>query len=393
MLVKKVVVEKANRLYQLAPEVNSFLPATLRRSLVRRTEALDLATFAWPVRADVDISQQASSLLPASEERLGQLREQIAQWFQIYHGVEIDPAKEVFVGGGISSLVFTIALSFIDFGDVVFVPEIGVSLYRRVTTACSGEAVKYTVSPKDEWQPKFDRIRTRAGRVARLLFLNSPHNPTGAELGEKEMTNLVWLAGKENLIIVNDAAYAGVPSRKHVSLLAVKGGKRVGVEVYSMPYGFGLPALPFGFVVGNREVIEGVKLASRLLPHTIPDQYIDLGLTAIRQFPSEQLRAGREYFARNMAEGLKLLDLLGLQNAGFDSVPFIWARIERRYPAATAASLLYRRSRILALPSTAFGDSGEGFLRFSLTALPETFSAAIERLRKLRQPIRLGAEL
>ncbi len=54
--------------------------------------------------------------------------------------------------------------------------------------------------PKNNWRPDFERINTRMGRVARLLFLNSPHNPTGAELSEKELANLVWLAGKENTL-------------------------------------------------------------------------------------------------------------------------------------------------------------------------------------------------
>lgn len=392
MLVKKVVIDKANRLYQLPPDIDSFVPAEPRRSLVRKTEVLDLASFAWPSGDEHGLPEGEAGLQAASRERLDNLKEELAGWFYTYHGAKIDPSKEIFLGGRISSLMFTIALAFVDNGDIAFVPEVGIPLYRRVTTACGGETVSYSVSPKNDWLPDFERIHTRLGRVAGILFVNSPHNPTGAELSEKNMADLVWLAGRENIIVVNDAAYAAISGRKQVSLMSVNGGKRVGVEVYSFAYHFGLPAVPFGFVVGNREIITGAKLAARLVSTFIPDSYVDLALRGIRQFPNDLLRETRAAMAGNSAEGAKLLSMLGLEKAGFDAVPFIWAKIERRRQAATATALLYRRSRILAIPGTAFGDTGEGFLRFSLTAPAALYSAAVQRLRKKRKATRLGGE-
>lgn len=392
MLIKKVVIDKANRLYQLPPDVQSFAPTELRRSLIRKTEVLDLATFTWPVGLETDQLQKEAELKAASQQRLNNLKEEIAGWFGTYHGAKIDPAKEIFIGGSISSLIFTVALAFVDNGDIAFVPELAIPLYRRVTTSCGGEPVSYSISPKNDWLPDFERVHTRLGRVARILFLNSPHNPTGAELSEKGMTDLVWMASRENIIVINDAAYGAISGRKHASLMSISGGKRIGVEIFSLAYHFGLPAVPFGFVVGNREIINGMKVASQLIPTFVPDYYVKLALPAIRQFPSDSLKAARSTFARNTAEGVKLLNTLGLEKSGFDTVPFIWARIERRRQATAAASMLYRHSRILVVPGTAFGDGGEGFLRFSLTARPETYSAAVTRTRKKHKLIKLGSE-
>ena len=150
--------------------------------------------------------------------------------------------------------------------------------------------------------------------------------------------------------------------------------------------------MPFGFVVGNREIISGVKLASKLAPSFVPDAYVDLALVGIRQFPNDFLKETRAAIASNSAEGAKLLSMLGLEKAGFDTVPFIWAKIERRRQAATAAALLYRRSRILAIPGTAFGDTGEGFLRFSLTVPPASYNTAVQRLKRKRKQSKLGFE-
>ena len=382
MPIKRVVIDKASRVYQLSPPIESHLPAAPKRSLMRKTEVLDLANFFWPASVDHPSGEGKSCLKSAGQKKLYSLKEELAGWFQTYHGARLDPATEIFIGGSIPTLCFSLALAFIDNGDIAFVPELGIPLYRRATTACGGEPVGYAVSPKNDWQPDFERVQTRLGRVARVLFLNSPHNPTGAELSEKDMTDLVWLASRENIIVVNDAAYAAISGRKQVSLVSVKGGKRVGVDMYSFAYHFGLPALPFGFVVGNREIISGLTLASQTVPNFIPECYVDLALTAMRQFPSAQLKAARAIIARNMAEGIKLLNLLGLEKSGFDSVPFLWSQIQRRRPAASVANLLYRRHRVLAVPGIAFGDTGEGFLRFSLAVPEESYAAACKRITK-----------
>jgi LL-diaminopimelate aminotransferase len=392
MIVKKVVIDKANRLYQLTPRIESSVPVERRRSLVRKTEALDLASFRWPV-SDQAVEQSGKNVLkPASQEKLGNLKEELAAWFARHHGAKVDPADQILIGGSISSLIFAIGLAFIDHGDIAFVPDLGIPLYRRVITACGGEEVSYIVSSKDDWLPDFERVHTRLGRVAGILFLNSPHNPTGAELGQKVLADLVWLASRENIVVVNDAAYAAISGRKCASLMAVSGGKRVGVEVYSLAYHFGLPRLPLGFVVGNREIINGISLALELTGRFVPEAYVDLAVQAVRQFPNAALKQVRGTVARNMAHCSQLLESLGLEKSGFETVPYVWAKIHRRRQAATAAAVLYRRHRILVVPGTAFGDSGEGFLRFSLTATEEAFKTANKRLKGRRKRSRPGGE-
>ncbi|MEW5993371.1 MAG: aminotransferase class I/II-fold pyridoxal phosphate-dependent enzyme [Candidatus Zixiibacteriota bacterium] len=387
---KKVIIEKSNRLYQLAPTIDSLLPHDHRRSLLRKTSVLDLASFRWPTAPDEEHLPDASLLGPATVTSLNKLRDEIAGWFQTHHGVRLDPQKELYIGGGISDLMFNIALAFVDHGTLAFVPELGIPLYRRVTTACGGEAVSYAVSPRNNWQPDFERVGTRLGRVAGILFLNTPHNPTGAELDEKQMADLIWLAGRENVLVVNDAAYASISGRRHVSLLSVSGGKQVGVEVYSFAYNVGLPAMPFGFVAGNREVIEGVKQAAQLTRHPVSEYQVKLAVQAIRQFPNESLKEVRSLIYANEAETARILRPLQFEKAGSDTVPYVWARIERRRQSIAAATTLYRRGRILVVPGTALGDSGEGFLRFSLTAPADHYSEAVQRVKKLYKRTQLG---
>lgn len=384
MLVKKIVLEKANRLHQLPPELLTFVPSEQRGRLLRRGDTIDLATFRWPILFKDFEPTTAASLQPTDERRLGELKEALAAWLATQHGTHILADKEIFVGGSISCLLHALCLAFIDHGDLAFVPDLGLPAYRRAVVSAGGEPVTYSISAKSGWQPEFDRITTRLGKVARLLFLNSPHNPTGAELSQQEMENLVWNAGRENLLVVNDAAYQAIPDRKPVSLLAVSGGKKVGVEVYSFAYQFGLPWLPFGFVAGNREVIAALEQASRLCSTALPAGYADLIFEAIRKYPAPTLRDTRRSFGRAADTSEKFVELLGLNKTGFRTIPFLWLQTESRRQSVVLARQLFRKYRLLVVPGTDFGEGGEGYVRVSLTAGEHAFAEAADRLKKRR---------
>jgi len=381
MPIKKVIIDKANRIYQMPPSILASIRTEKKHELLKRPDLIDLASFAWPIAWEPDWTPDVEGLKPATQERLNNLKEELAGWLANCHHIKLVPEKEIFIGGSITSLVHYLALAYIDNGDVAFVPDVAIPLYRQAVFACSGEPIGYTISARNDWHPGFDRIQTRLARIARVLFLNSPHNPTGCVLDERDLSDLAWLASRENILIINDAAYQGIPDRTPPSLLSAENGKKVGVEVYSFAYQFGLPPIPFGFVVGNREIISGLRIACSLVPPFIPDYYITMALEAIRQFPSAALKAQRNELRRTLAENQKLLEHLELDKSGYDTVPYVWARLEKRSSSATAARLLFKRYRILTAPGTSFGEGGKGYLRFSLTTGSQAYTDAVARLK------------
>ena len=185
------------------------LQAERRKTLIKRVDALDLASFSWPVEPEAETSIDADGIKAASGERIAQLKEALAEWLMAHHQIRINPVKEIFVGGGITNLLFNLALAFIEPGDIAFVPAVGIPTYRKVIAACGGEAVNYGVSARSDWAPDFERLGTTLGRVARLLFLNSPHNPTGTILNKDDLAEILYVAGRENLMLILDQAFDG----------------------------------------------------------------------------------------------------------------------------------------------------------------------------------------
>jgi len=383
-MVKKVLIDKADRIYQMPPGLLAFAEAERKRTLFRREGIIDLASFEWPLQFDSSFRPESQELLPDDDVTLNELKEELAGWLHRRFQVRLVPDREIFVGGSITNLLYQLAMAFIDVGDVAFVPSLGIPAYRSAVTAFDGEPIGYSISAKVDWAPQFDRLNSGLGRVARLLFLNSPHNPTGYELSEKDLAELVWLAGKENILLVNDAAYAGLPHRAPGSLLSIKGSKRVAVELYSFSYLLGLPPLPLGFAVGNREVISGLKRVARLQPIYLPRYAVNLILEGLRHFPSPGLTSVRERIKSASTAADRLAAALRLEPAGQPGVPYLWARIERRSSSVTLARMLIKRLRLVVAPGEGFGENGEGYLRFCLLAGAERFEEANSRVEKRR---------
>ena len=383
-MVKKVVIDKANRLHQMPPHVLAFADTVRRRLRARGDGLIDLASFVWPVDYDPGVLSDESVLQPVSETRLAELKEELAGWLSRRYRIKVSAERELFVGGSVASMVYQLTTAFVDVGDVAFVPGLGEPLYRSAVTASDGEPIGYSISAKTGWMPQFDRLSTGLGRVARLLFLNSPHNPTGSTLSEQELAELVWQAGKENVFLVNDASLAGLLHHPPASLIGITGGKRVGVELYSFSHLLGLPCLPFGFAAGNRELISGLKRLERFLPAHLPGYCVDLAVEGLRRFPGRKLQSMRERVKTAAAPADRLAAALGLEPSGTPGVPFLWARSSKRTPSATLARTLLKRHKILVAPGTSFGETGEGYVRCCLLAGEQAFSEALQRMEKRR---------
>jgi len=380
MLVKKVLIDRADRFYQMPPDILDFARPLLGRPLLSGPEIINLGAFGWPVPFSDDTPVTLDSFKPASPDKLRQLRESLADWLTQYHeSLPINP-RDIYLGGGISSIIQLITLTFVDTGDVALVPSVGVPLYRQAVTAAGGVAVPYPLSARRNWLPDIDRMSTRIGQAARVLFVNSPHNPTGVDLDEQTFHAFVSLASRQNTLLVNDACYQSVPSRKPLSLLSIDGGRKVGLEVYSLAYLFGLPPIPFGFAVGHRSLISGLEQAGSVLRQYIPELFVDLAFDGLKSFPSRSLEQARKQFAASASAAQPFLEKLGLETASPLTIPFVWAQLPGRRNSVAFARMLLKRYRILVAPGSGFGDIGQGYVRLSLTAPKEQYAECTMRL-------------
>ncbi len=380
-MIKKIVLDKADRLYHFPFDLEDFFPKRIRKSIDKRYPTIDLGRFRWPVIFDLSAGEPDSSELADADDLL-ELKETLAAWFRSRFGLRIIARKEIHIGQGIRRILFDICQAFVEYGDLVLTPEPGLPFYRRQVIAAGGVPVSYQISEKTEYKPSAKQLSSNLGKTAKIIILNNPHNPTGKLLDGTDLTELVRIASRENIFIVNDAAYCSLSEEKYYSILALPGGVKVGLELFSFPYCFGLPYMPLGFAVGSQDVINGLDTIGKSLGLAIPKGWIRSALKAIREYPSKDLENVKKRIGQSRLEAEHLVEKYGWELVRHKSSPFAWVKIPGRRQSTNLAGTLLKRKGILALPGNAFGDSAEGYFRLSLTAPPEDFRAAGDRLEK-----------
>lgn len=321
----------------------------------------------------------AETLEPANDQQLTALREVISDWAARELSVRVDPVKEVFIGGGTSDNLHLAALAYLDPGDLAIYPNPGYPTYRQAILSHGAEPLGYQLTEKHGFKPRLKHFSERVGRAARLLFLNNPHNPSGAELDIEELDELLWLAARDNLLVLSDAAYYAYRTGEGVSILHSASGRRVGLEFYSFSYLLGVPKAPFGFAIGAKDLIAGLEAAAKVRPPMMMSRWVTRATGALAQYPGATTMNSRARIRESWRPAHELCEALKAEPVSREGFPYLLARIKRRTASQTFANSALRRWGIVTLPAVAFGDLGEGYLRLSLTRGPLPFQEALQR--------------
>jgi len=378
-MIKKVVLDKADRLYHFPFDLEEFYPKRALKTGEKRIPIIDLGHFDWPIK---EASVPGDSLGMAGNDDLQRLKDAVSGWLKKKLGIGVDPRREIYIGQGIHRIVFDLFMAYVEYGDIVLCPEPGMPFYRRLAISVGGVPVTYPINSHSNYKPAFVKLASHLGKAAKIIILNNPNNPFGTMLDETDLNELLRIASKQNLFVVNDAAYCTLAEEKFIPLRSIPGGDKVSLEIFSFPYSFGMPYLPFGFAVGTPEVISGLINIRKTIGLALPKIWIDTAIKAIEDYPNTDLKDVRKLIARSRLEAARLVEKAGWSRIGERSCPFLWVKIPDRKNASTYAATLLRRRKILALPGTAFGEIGEGYLRLSLTAGPDNYIEAVQRLSK-----------
>ncbi len=381
-MVKKLVLEKADRLYHLPPLLDDFLPRKERKKMLGR-DVLDLARFDWPARSKDDAA--GDGLRPATNKEQADLAEKTAAWYTARYGGKINPTKEIFFGASIRQLLNLLALAYFNPGDLALIPDPGVWHYRAAAVLASAETVPYHLGERNHFKPALSSISSNVARTARAMIINSPHNPTGAVLNSDDLSEILHMAGRENLLLILDQAFdAFIDGDNPASLFSLPGGRRNAVELYSYAYNFARPMPSCAFAVAQPSVVAALRRVAEVFSFRINALQLSAALTALAGSRSE-ISAMRNRFTQNRKAIDKLCSKLRLIPDEYRVGPFYWAKLPGRKQSRRFCRVMYLKGGILAVPGIAFGENGEGYIRLSLTGEHQTYHDAIEATGKLFQ--------
>jgi LL-diaminopimelate aminotransferase len=308
-------------------------------------------------------------------------REAAAGFYRDRFGVELDPASEIVPALGGKEAVGHIALALLDPGDVCLSPDPGYPPYTSGPVFASADVHYLPLEQERGFLPDLDSIPPEILGRANVLFLNYPNNPTGAVVGPGYFERAVELARAAGLAVVHDNAYSELcfDGYRAPSFLETPGATEVGVEIFSLSKGWNMTGWRSGLVAGNADVVERFRHLKTNLDSGMFEavqRATIAALTEARDFPRE-MSAVYERRRDLVAEGLAAIGLtVDLPKA----TPYFWVRVPEGHTSESFTELVLEEAGVVVSPGPAYGPSGEGFFRISLTIADDRLEEAVARI-------------
>jgi LL-diaminopimelate aminotransferase len=384
-------MKTSKRLEQIPP----YLFAELERKIAdKKAAGIDVISLGigdpdTPTPANVVAAMQQAVADPSTHQYPSnrgreEFRVAVADFYKRRFNVDLDPDSEVMPGIGAKETIFNLNLAFLDPGDVALASDPGYPVYTGGPILVGAEPVLLPLVPERGFAPDLTAIPADKLAKAKLLFINYPNNPTGATVPDGFFAEVVEFAKANDILVVHDASYTETTYDGYVppSFLETPGAKDVGIEVFSLSKGYNMTGWRAAAIVGNAEAIASYW---RLKTNIDSGNFEAVQLAAVEAL-SERTDAAvasmNQVYARRRDLVCDALAEIGVDVQRPKATIYVWAPIPDGFESSAAyCEHILEESAVVISPGGAYGTSGEGFFRISLTTPDERLSEAVERLR------------
>lgn len=313
-----------------------------------------------------------------------ELLEAAAGWYTRRYGVDLDPGSEICSVLGSQEGLSHVALSVIDEGELVLVPSPCYPVFGDGPKIAGAKIWPMEQRRENGYVIRLDEIPEEVARKARLMVVSYPNNPTTALAPDSFYEELIAFAKKYDIIVIHDNAYSELvfDGESCGSFLQFPGAKEVGVEFNSLSKTYGLAGARIGFCLGNREVIARLRLLKSNMDYGM---FLPIQMAAIAALNGDQSCVER---TRKAYERRRDVLCESFRKAGWaiekpKATMFVWAPLPGNYKNSQEFAMeLVEKAGILVTPGSAFGESGEGFVRMALVQDEEAILKAAEAIGK-----------
>lgn len=328
------------------------------------------------------VSDPATHQYPSNRGSAG-FRQAVAGYYARRFGVTLDTETQIVPLLGAKEGVAHICSVLLDPGDVCLAADPGYPVYTSGPLLADAVAVHVPLRPELGFQPDLEAIDESALERARMLFICYPNNPTGAVIDDDFFARVVDFARRHDIVVVHDNAYADITFDGYVapSFLQTPGAMDVGVELFSLSKSYNMTGWRVGAVVGNPDVVDAYW---RLKTN------VDSGMFGAVQVAGAAALDGPQDCVRQMCETYaRRRDLLvaALRGVGLHADPprgtiYLWVPVPDGHTSGSFAELVLEQADVIVSPGAAYGPSGEGYVRLSLTVPDERLQEAVGRIEE-----------
>jgi len=312
---------------------------------------------------------------------LPQLREAIAQYVSETRRVDVSPDEVVVVPGGKPIIFFSI-LALADEGDEVIFPNPGFPIYESMIDYVGAKAVPIRLREEMDFRLDVDELADLINDRTKLIIINSPQNPTGGVLTKSDIERIAAAIGDRDVMVLSDEIYSRlIFEGEHHSIMSIDGMKERTILLDGFSKTYAMTGWRMGYGVMRNDLATHI---ARLMTNSSSCTASFSQVAGV-----EALRGPQDSVDKMCAEFKKRRDVMvsGLNKIkGFScrsphGAFYVFPNITKTgWPSKKLADALLEDASVAGLSGTAFGDFGEGYLRFSVANSIENIEKALERL-------------
>ena len=308
-----------------------------------------------------------------------ELKQAYASWYKRSYNVDLT-SKEVLPLIGSKEGIMHISLAFLNVGDGVLVPNPGYPTYTSVSKLMRANVISYDLVDTNNWMPDFDALENMDLSGVKLMWVNYPNMPTGANATTELFEQLVAFGKKHFIVICHDNPYSFILNDTPMSILQVEGAKDICIELNSMSKSHNMAGWRMGVLASNEQFVQWVL---RVKSNVDSGQFRPMQMAAIKALdtPKQWHDNMNLLYEQRRLWAYKIMTILGCKFSTDQVGLFVWAKIPSYEISSEAMinDILYN-AHVFITPGFIFGSNGSRYIRISLGSSATKIKDAYERI-------------
>ena len=336
----------------------------------------------WRVRDEAIYSLEQGRTFYTSNSGLKELKEEICVYLNRKYDLHYNPSNEVLVTVGGSEAIDLALRAMLNPGDEVLIPQPSYVSYEPCTILTGGVPVTIDLKEENEFRLTSEELEETITDKTKILVLPFPNNPTGAIMERRDLEAIVDVVIKHDIFVLTDEIYSELSygENEHVSIASFPGMKERTIYINGFFFFFAMTGWRLGYACGPQEIITQMTKIHQFAIMCAPTTSQYAAVEALKNCDEEVAAMKEEYNGRRryLINRFKEMGLSCFEPFGaFYIFPCIK---EFGMTSEEFATRFLQEQKVAVVPGTAFGDSGEGFIRISYAYSLEQLKEALDRM-------------
>lgn len=346
----------------------------------------------WRIREEGIYSLERGRTFYTSNAGLKELKAEIVRYLDRKIHVAYDMNKEILVTVGGSEGIDIALRAMLDPGDEVLIPQPSYVSYLPCTVLADGVPMVIPLKNENEFKLTRQELLDHVTEKSKILILPFPNNPTGSIMTKEELEDLVDVIVEHDLYVISDEIYSELTYKgKHVSIASLPGMKERTIVINGFSKGYAMTGWRLGYAAGPANILEQMMKIHQYAIMCAPTNSQYAAVQGLRHCDGEVEEMRQEYDRRRrfLVDFFKKIDIPCFEPFG---AFYIFPCIKEFGMTSDAfATQFLMEEKVAVVPGTAFGDSGEGFLRISYAYSMEDLKEALGRFDRFVTKLRAQA--